>query len=84
MEIRRVGRGWTITLTQSSDFVDRRPDAVGISKAGFKLANKVFMLLSKGDCFSRSGANHAKAQPLSNVPIRPIRDASVGYLEGCI
>ena len=67
-----------------SDFVDRRPDVVGISKAGFKLANKVFIVIKQGRLFSRSGANHAKAEPLSNVPIRPIRDASVGYREGCI
>ena len=45
---------------------------------------KSAQLLSKDDCFSRSGANHDKAEPLSNVPIRLIRDASVGYWEGCI
>ena len=51
MEIRHVGIGWTITLTQSLDFVDRRSDVVAISKASFKLANKVFIVIKQGQLF---------------------------------
>ena len=41
-------------------------------------------LFSKRDYFSNNGVNHAKAEPLNNVPTKPTRDASVGYREGCI
>ena len=51
MEIRRVGKGWTIALTQSSNFVDRRRNIFGIFKAGFKLVNKDFKVIKQGRLF---------------------------------
>ena len=70
-----------ITLTQSSNFIDFRTNAIGVPETGLKLANK---LCNNGDSCSNKRANHAKVVPLSNVPTNPTRDASMGYQEGCI
>jgi hypothetical protein len=45
---------------------------------------KVSKFSKTGDLFSSYGAYHARAVPVNNVPTSTTRDASLGYLLGCI